>query len=31
MRAPVGSVGFGQFFERYRAQQNSVAFDQRKI
>jgi hypothetical protein len=31
MGAPVSSLGFRQFFERYRAQQYSVAFNQRKI
>ncbi len=31
VRASVGSLGFRQFFERYRAQQDSVAFNQREI
>jgi hypothetical protein len=31
VRTPVGSLGFRQFFERYRAQQYSVAFNQREI
>jgi hypothetical protein len=31
VRAPVGSLGFRQFFERYRARQYSVAFNQREI
>ncbi len=29
--APVSSLGFGQFFERHRAQQYAVAFNQREI
>ncbi len=31
VRAPVGGLGFCQFFERYRTQQYPVAFNQREI